>query len=121
MSRALRSRVLAGLAAVAAAAALLVVPALHGALAHAPASCAPAPAGCEVAAGDAALGSAPGALACPLCLASSQARTLLIGGDAQAPVAAGSSVAPLRLPAPPPLPTPLARAVSAPRAPPHSA
>ncbi len=121
MSRGLRCRVLGGLAALAAASALLFVPVLHGALAHAPASCAPVPAGCEVAAGGAALGSAPGALACPICLASGQARTLLTGGDTQALVSTGGSVATPLLPAQPPLPTPFARAVSAPRAPPRSA
>ena len=118
MSRALRSRALAALAAAAAVSALLVGPALHGALQHTHPGCAAPAAGCELAAPEAALGTSPGVLACPLCLASGQARTLLPRGEAVGSALRRDAVAVPHPPAPPPLPTPLARAVSAPRAPP---
>lgn len=119
MARALEPWMLSRFAVLAALAALLVVPALHGTLDHQHARCDGAAAsGCELAAADASLAGAAGAGVCPLCLASSQARTLLVASAGEGLAASDATARPLALPAVPAAPTPLARAICAPRAPP---
>jgi hypothetical protein len=117
MRQAIGTRTVARIAAGAALCAVLVVPALHGALGHADASCERDAPACRAAAADASLQTGPGSEICPLCLASS-ARSLLVPGAVPAVTCDdGSARAPVAPDAPAPA-APLARAVSGPRAPP---
>lgn len=101
-------------------AALLAVPAAHGGLAHGLDPCsAPAADACQLGTSAGTLNVDLGGELCPLCLASSQSRTLL----QRARPAPAKSLTPetrTSLPPAPAPPTPLARTVAAPRAPPAS-